>query len=96
MSEAKHTPGPWRYIEADNLIVGGDGGRLATVNIAPRSLDYGKDGRSANAERIVQCVNAHDGLQAMADEYQAWIDFHHRGDGDYTDFMRARSGAAHG
>jgi hypothetical protein len=30
-------------------------------------------------------------LQAMADEYQAWIDFYHRGEGDYADFMLKRA-----
>jgi hypothetical protein len=63
MSQPKHTPGPWRYVKANpspttggHMISGAKPGYLAEVR------DCGSGNVEANARRIVQCVNAHDGL----------------------------------
>lgn len=51
MSEAKHTPGPWRLVIADNLIEAQSGGRLVDLCI-PRSLCVTESEREANARLI--------------------------------------------
>ncbi len=52
--ETKHTPGPW-YVENQDIFGNEEGGYICTWS-----------GRSANAQRIVDCVNACEGINPKA------------------------------
>lgn len=54
----KHTPGPWSYTEADGFR--GPSGQLLACIIDSRSTTTVE--QEANAERIVACVNACEGI----------------------------------
>jgi len=69
---SKHTPGPWKYVAAHGEfemykqaeIVGADEEGIAypfPLNLSPPGR------REANAERIVQCVNALEGVENPAE-----------------------------
>lgn len=47
--------------------------------------------RTRDAMKAPVGVRALSSPEAMAAEYQAWIDFFHAGEGDYNDFMRKRT-----
>jgi len=53
MSKAQHTPGPWR-VEGDVFVTGSDDHSI----LAGASTFHPDDICCANAERIVECVNA--------------------------------------
>lgn len=63
MTTTKHTPTPWRIAEAaagrfpEYPIVGADRHTVAVLKI------YALDQHNGNAARIVQCVNACEGIE---------------------------------
>ena len=62
----KHTPTPWRFDHLKMKIKGTDDVNYMTIiaNISP-NMDYsrGMNTQRANAERIVACVNAMEGIE---------------------------------
>ena len=54
----RYTKGPWATHENTSIIKGGDGYEIAFCNC--RFVHY--DVRKANADRIVECVNAFEGI----------------------------------
>jgi hypothetical protein len=68
MNTSKHTPGPWVAIKngprSTHICDSTAHGRTLVASV-PAGC---KDGETANAARIVQCVNAHDGLVEAIDD----------------------------
>lgn len=87
----KHTPTPWKTntaIHPDDQVFSADGAIVADCKWTKHNPDI----RSANAEHIVRCVNAHDDLAAALEELLAERanDFHH----DTEGFNMARAALA--
>lgn len=62
MSAAQHTPGPWAWRKADRIL-GCDARGQHYIHAKDRTIAAMLDSeQEANAQRIVQCVNAHDQL----------------------------------
>lgn len=59
MNKSKHTPGPWRIGDAGKTIFGPKSKNPSPETIAPCRT-------RANAARIVECVNALEGLDPGA------------------------------
>ena len=68
---------------------GTDGGTHAcnpkdvTVNMQKQDIAILRQGIADQAERVKVAV-------LMAKEYEQWIDFYHKGDGDYADFLKSK------
>lgn len=67
MEEVKHTAGPWQAM-GTHICAGEFDEFVADCNSESDKPTDAKLDR-ANAARIVQCVNAHDGLVEALDEY---------------------------
>ena len=64
MKESKHTPGPWRVKNTNNgwMVLAPQNGYILTL--VPRCR--GIERIESNAARIVECVNACEGLEPAA------------------------------
>lgn len=66
---AGHTPGPWEIVDEEtSLRIDCDEAcGLANIPIASEGGAFSRDRQVANARRIVECVNACDGIENPAD-----------------------------
>lgn len=79
MSE-KHTPGPWKaFNEHQTVAILDSQGNEVVFWLGFDNSDRPHAEHVANAERIVQCVNAHDELVVLLQAYLA------RQRGEYSD-----------
>jgi hypothetical protein len=73
MSKPKHTPGPWkvRVGSKHDLRIEGKAGHICSVEL----LEEGFGQRDADAERIVACVNACEGIAdpSVVPELLGWL-----------------------
>lgn len=61
MSETKHTPEPWMYLHGDRLIYTRLEDGCKGIPVAASMNEFDRE-YAANAERIVECVNAMEGV----------------------------------
>ena len=75
MSEAKHTPLPWRLFAENGFVeVRADDVLVAVVNWQGFNDSFrSDDGHLANAEFIVRAVNSHAALVAALEKLMKWI-----------------------
>ena len=76
---SEHTPTPWEVFSTDNIK--GPGGNIVAecTGYSVKAKDpaqKAQGGREANAEHIVRCVNAHDGLVGLLRDLTAFCASH--------------------
>lgn len=70
----KHTPGPWKVVLSDEIY---DKSGTIIADCSYRDDIFTKDGCQANAERIVSCVNAMEGIQDPQTLRETWDAIQH-------------------